>query len=165
MKRILSIAVMAAGIGAFVSCNNTANVEKEDTTAIVVTDPVTPVATTPTYTEGDVIKKDGKAHVYQNGNWVVLEKDVTLDNGVVVKKTGEVRNKEGKVVVLEEGAYVTKTGNFFDRTGAAIENAWDATKRGVENAADATKEGLRKAGDSISAGAQRVGDKINEAVK
>lgn len=161
MKKLLTIAAIAA---TFAACNNSANDENADT-LVVDQDTAAIVTTTPTYTEGDVIKRDGRAHVYTNGTWVVMDRDVTLDNGVVIKTDGKVVNKEGQEIVWEEGQYVTRTGAFFDRTGAAIENAWDATKRGVGNAAQATKEGLQTAGDSIAAGANRVGDRINEAVR
>lgn len=149
MRKLLTIAAIAA---TFAACNNAANDNDADT--LVVDHDTTTIATTPTYNEGDIIKRDGQAQVYTKGAWVALDNDVTLDNGVVVKRNGTVVTSEGKEVVWEEGQYVTKTGAFFDRTGAAIENAWDATKRGVSNAAD-----------SIAAGANRVGDRIEEAVR
>lgn len=160
MRKLLTIAAIAA---TFAACNNAANDNDADT--LVVDQDTTTIVTTPTYNEGDIIKRDGQAQVYKNGAWVALDNDVTLDNGVVVKRNGTVVTSEGKEVVWEEGQYVTRTGAFFDRTGAAIENAWDATKRGVSNAANATREGLEKAGDSIAAGANRVGDRIEEAVR
>lgn len=160
MKKLLTIAAIAA---TFAACNNAANENNADT--LVVNQDTAVIVSSPTYNEGDIIKRDGQAQVYTNGSWVALDNDITLDNGVVVKRNGTVVTSDGKEVVWEEGQYLTRTGAFFDRTGAAIENAWDATKRGISDAANATKEGLEKAGDSIAAGANRLGERVNEAIR
>jgi hypothetical protein len=172
MKRIFLIASVAF---AAVACNSTSgNAETSDDTVVISevdTLPVAPAA--PEFAEGDVIKKDGKLVVYTNGAWVPVEKDIVLDNGVTVKTSGEIVDKKGNKVVLEEGERVTKAGVFFDRAGAAIDNAWDATKRGVSNAADATGNAVEKAADAtkdaakdvgqaVKKGAQKVGDKAKE---
>lgn len=162
MKRIFGIALIAAA--SLAACNNDSKTSENADTTTVSADTTVSVAPTVTYSEGDVIMRDGKLMSYKNGDWVVVDKDVTLDNGTVVTTKGEVK-KDGKVVVLEDGYYVNRSGNFFDRTGAAIDNAWDATKKGVENAAEATKDGLQKAGDAIKSGAEKVGDKTKEVVE
>lgn len=177
MKKILSFALVLGVL----ACNNAANHSQTDDTTIVAN-----VDTAPTieYVEGDIIMADGKLMVYTNGQWEPVERDITLDNGVVVRTNGDIVNKDGEKIVLQEGTRVSKVGAFFDKTGAAIENAWDATKQGVSNAAEATgdalekgasatKEGVKTAaeatkekakdvGQAIKKGAQKVGDKATE---
>ncbi|MEO6818397.1 MAG: hypothetical protein ABI204_01620 [Ginsengibacter sp.] len=51
--------------------------------------------------------------------------------------------KDFKSVVLNDGEVVTRTGHFFDKTGAAIEDGWDATKRGIKKAGDAIGDAAR----------------------
>ncbi|AHF14402.1 DUF6799 domain-containing protein [Niabella soli] len=190
MKKILGLAVLAA---AFIACNSSetktgdATADSAGTPANVVVDS-TPAAPPPVqYTEGDIIKKDdGKVYVYTNGNWVVADKEIKLDNGTVIKPNGEVKNKEGKTIVLEDGEYVNRSGNFFDKTGAAVSNAWDKTKEGVSDAATATKKGVEKAadktgeaiekgvdatkdaahktGEAIKTGAKKVGEKTKDVI-
>ena len=71
----------------------------------------------------------------RNGAWVETNEDVKLDNGVTITKSGTVM-KDGKDVQLEEGVVINREGNFFDKAGQKIENAWDASKAGVEKAGD-----------------------------
>ena len=61
--------------------------------------------------------------------------------------------QDGKEIEVEDGVVINKDGDFFDRTGQAMENAWDDTKAGV-----------KKAGDEIEKGANKAGDKIEGAV-
>jgi len=184
MKKLLLAAAVAS---ITVACNNEANHAEANDSVVTTTTPVDTLPVTETfsdYKEGDVIKKDGQLVVYTNGAWVPVEKDLVLDNGVTVKQNGEIVDKKGRTIVLEDGERVTKTGLFFNRAGAAVEDAWDATKRGVTNAAeatgnavekgyDATKKGVEKAADAtketaedvgqaIKKGAQKVGDKAKE---
>jgi hypothetical protein len=91
--------------------------------------------------EGDVSYRDGKLMVWRNNEYVVADKDVTLDDGIIVKRNGEV-TRNGKVVRMEEGENLSRTGRFFDRTGQAIEDGWDATKRGVKKAANKVKDAV-----------------------
>ena len=83
--------------------------------------------------EGDVTFKDGKVMVWRNNEWKEADNDVTLDNGVVIKRNGEVVRGDD-VIVLEDGEIVDKTGRFFDKAGRAIENAWKDAKKGVKEA-------------------------------
>lgn len=152
MKKILGLVLVLA---IFVACKN--ETKTTETTAVE-----TP---TVTYTEGDVIKKDGKVQVYKDGSWAVVEQDVTLDNGVVIKTTGEVVAKDGKIITLEEGSFVNKAGNFFDKTGAAVENAWDATKEGLDKAADVTKDAVKDAANATAEGLDKAADATKDAVK
>lgn len=182
MKKLLLVAAVAS---IAVACNNEANqADANDSVAITPVDTLPVAETFSDYKEGDVIKKDGQLVVYTNGAWIPVENDLVLDNGVTVKKGGEIVDKSGRTIILEDGERVTKTGLFFNRAGAAVEDAWDATKRGVTNAAeatgnavekgyDATKKGVEKAADAtketaedvgqaIKKGARKVGDKANE---
>jgi hypothetical protein len=151
MKKIIAISFVAA---LFAACNNpeadTTNTEAVDT----VNTSTTNTTTTTTYSpaEGDVTYRNGRVMVWRNGDWVATDDDVTLDNGVVVYRNGEVK-KGDKVVVLKEGETVDRSGNFFDKTGAAIENAWDATK-----------EGAKKVGHAVEKGAQKVKEKAKKAI-
>jgi len=89
--------------------------------------------------EGDVTRKDGKVMVWRNGEWKEADNDVTLDNGVVVKRDGKVVRGEEEIV-LNDGEIVDKTGRFFDKAGHAIENAWKDAKEGVKEAGKEVKE-------------------------
>ena len=149
MKKLFLFAVIA---GSFVACNEPATEETVDTDTIVTE--VTETTTTYVAADGDVKKLDGVVMVYQNGEWVAAENDITLDNGVVITTTGEVKSTDGTIIILEEGGTVSKTGQFFDRTGQAIENAWNATK-----------EGVKDAGKAVGDAAGKAADKTEEAVK
>lgn len=186
MKKLLFLSIVAASLAA---CNNESKnaATATDGSVSVVLDS-TPVVSTPvvTYNEGDISRRDGKVVVYKNNDWVVIDKDYTLDNGIIITPAGNMKTKDGKTVVLEDGYHVTKAGRFFDKAGNAIENAWDATKGGVKTAAEATKDGaqkvaegtkeaaqktgeaiktgVQKTGEAIKTGAQKVGDKTKEVV-
>ena len=151
MNRIFVIAFAAAS---FTACNNTNTSSTDADTTITDTMATIPEATdtvtTITYipAEGDVIYKDSKVYVMKNGAWVEADNDVTLDNGVVVYKTGTVK-KDKKEIELKEGEVVNKAGNFFDKTGHAIANAWDDTKDAVGDAGRAVSKTAKKAGKEI----------------
>lgn len=150
MKKILTLAFVAVS---FVACNNdqaeTATVESTISTTTMDT---SSSVTAYTAVEGDVIYSGNKVRVMRNGQWVESNEDVTLDNGVVVYKNGRVKRNDVEVE-LHEGEMVNRAGNFFDRTGQAIENAWDATK-----------EGAKDAGKAIKNTAKKVGEKVDDAV-
>ena len=116
MKKILVVAAIAF----LASCNN----EKADTTTNETT------TTTKTYEpgEGDVSYRDGRLVVYRNNAWVDADADVTLDNGIVVRRTGRVV-KDNEEYELEEGVVVTKEGDFWDKAGNAIEEGWEGIKK------------------------------------
>lgn len=149
MKQMIVLALAAVS---FTSCGD----QKTTETTIVTSDSVTTdyadtasmmtnstTDNTVTYSpsEGDIAYKDGKVMVWKNNAYVVSEKDVTLDDGIVVKRNGNV-SRNGKVVRLEEGETMSRTGRFFDRTGKAIEDGWDATKRGVKKATNKLKDAV-----------------------
>jgi hypothetical protein len=167
MKKIIGLAFVAASLAA---CSDNqadnATLESGDTISspTVTTEPamdntgdtssVTTNSTTTTYTpaEGDVTYREKKVRVMRNSQWVDADKDVTLDNGTVVYRDGRVK-REDREIRLNEGEVVTRTGNFFDKTGRAIENAWDATK-----------DGAKKAGKAVGNAAEKVGEKAKKAV-
>ena len=136
-----------AGIAAFAyACND----QKTETTT-VQTDTTSnaaaaPVAYTPS--EGDVTYRNGKILVWKNNEWVETDRDVTLENGVVVHPNGHVA-KDRDTIVLEDGQVVNKTGRFFDKAGNAIDDAWDATKKGAKEAGNAVKKGANKVGEEV----------------
>lgn len=151
MKRILALALVTAGLYA---CTDTerdnATIEDRDEAPISSPAPTTTEAYTPA--EGDVTYRDKEVHVYRNGAWVETEDEVELDNGAVVYRDGRVV-RENKEVELEDGEVVNKTGNFFDRTGKAIEKGWEDVKQGA-----------KEMGKDIEKGANKVGNDIEGAV-
>lgn len=168
MKRILVFALAAA---TFTACDNKntseTTVTSSDSSAMssginsdtsTVTDGTTMISGDATTSnryvpaEGDVMYRDKKLMVWRNGAYVQAETDVTVDNGVVVRRNGEV-TRDGNTVVLEDGQVYSRTGRFFDKAGEAIEDGWDATKKGVN-----------KAGQAIKKGANKVGEEVKDAV-
>ncbi len=142
MKRFFLMAGLSVALFA---CNNdsaTVTVDKDSSDHAANTE------RTYTSSDGDVSYRDGKLVVWRNGAWVDSDEDVRLENGTVVRRNGEVE-RDGKVVVLEDGEVVDRTGNFFDRAGNAIENAWDKTKEGVKEAGKEVKEGAQKVGEEV----------------
>lgn len=162
MKKILLMAIVATS---FAACNNAETTDTTmtttDTTMNVDPMPGAEIATVYTAAEGDVMYTDGKTMVYTNGSWVAADKDVTIENGIIITKDGKVI-KDDKTVTLAEGEVVNKSGNFFNKAGNAIEDGWDATKHGVNEAADATKKGLQKAGEGIEKGVNKAGEGIEK---
>ncbi|HSN60218.1 MAG TPA: DUF6799 domain-containing protein, partial [Ferruginibacter sp.] len=116
MKRIFVFALAAT---TFVACNEQKSTDtttvNTDTAYVVPTEEATTTTTTTTYTpsEGDAMYRDGKVMVWTNGVYVPAEKDVTMDDGIVIKTNGQA-TRNGVVVKLEEGEAVTKTGRFFN---------------------------------------------------
>jgi len=170
MKKILSLAALAA---IFASCgnNDSAEVITTSDTEVAFSDSgkvsTVTTTTTTTYTaeDGDVMWKDGKLMVYKNGGWTVAEKDITLDDGTVISVKGNVTGKDGKMISIKEGESVKKTGQFFDKAGNAIANAWDATKEGVKDAGEAVKEGAKDAAHAVKEGAEDAGKAIKHGAK
>ncbi|MEO6681411.1 MAG: DUF6799 domain-containing protein [Ginsengibacter sp.] len=141
--------LMASVVALLASCDSTT-----DTDVSVDRDTIGPVATetvtTKTYTpaEGDVTYRNKTLLVWRGGEWVKSDKDVTLDNGVIVYQNGDVK-KDGKTVHLEDGEVVTSVGEFFDKTGKAISDAWDSTKKGVRKAGDAMEKAAKDIKESV----------------
>ena len=154
MKKILGLAIVSIAIFA---CNDnqspSINEDTRDTSAVIETPPPATATTETVYmpAEGDYTYKEHKVLVMKNGEWVEVNKEVKLDNGTVIEKNGTVK-RDGKEIKLEDGTVVNKEGNFFDKTGHAIDNAWEATK-----------DGVKKAGNEIEKGAKKVGDEVHDA--
>lgn len=160
MKRIFLLAF--AGI-TIVACNESTPAINEDTrdnSAVTETPAPAPTETVYVPGEGDVTYRDNKLHVMRNGAWVETDKEVTLENGVIISKNGKVV-KDGKNVQLEEGVVVNKEGNFFDKAGQKIENAWDDTKDGAKKAGNEIEKGADKAGDKIEQGTDKAKDAVD----
>ena len=133
-----------------------------------------------TYTaaDGDITKKDGVVMVHKNGSWVALDKEISLGNGITVSTSGEV-NKDGKLILLDDGGFINKAGDFFDKTGATISNVWDKAKdaaahisgnvtqeaakavdaiqQAAPKSVEAAKDGLQKGLDKVKEEAQKIG--------
>ena len=164
MKKII---LMASAACFLVSCDspkdaNTTNAITTDSNGVITQTTTTTRIYAPT--DGDVMMKDGKTMVWKDGAWIATTGNTTMTNGMVISSDGMVRQNTRSIKLLE-GEAVTKTGYFFDRAGAAIDNAWDATKRGVNKAADATGDALQDAGRAIGKGARKIGDKTDSIVK
>ena len=143
MKKLFVLAIASASI---IACNDdtqTKSINEDTRDNSTVTETPAPATTTTVYTpaDGDVTYRDHKVLVMRNGAWVETEKDVTLDNGVVVYKNGKVV-KDNDEIELKDGEVVNKEGNFFDKTGQAIENAWKDTKSGVKKAGNEVKDAV-----------------------
>lgn len=154
MKKIFLMASLVALLSA---CN-----DKTDENTVVTDDTLGPVTTTEapvtttetvavhkyTPTEGDVTYRNNQLMVWRGNDWVKVEKNVTMDNGVVVYQNGEVK-KEGKIVKLEDGEVVTSVGEFFNKTGDAINDAWNSTKKGVKKTGDAIDKAAKDIKESV----------------
>ena len=133
MKKLFVFAIIGASL---LSCNDTTETTTTtDTTNS--TDTTTHAAYAPS--EGDVSYRNGKLMVWRSNEWEEADDDVTLQNGVVVRRTGKVE-RDGKVVELEDGEVVDRSGRFFDKAGNAIEDAWDATKKGAKKVGEEVKD-------------------------
>lgn len=144
MKKFLTIALAAVTLAACENATDTASTEDTVTTTTTTTSDNAAYAPA----EGDVTRRDGKVMVMRNGEWVEADRDVELDNGVIVYKDGRVV-RDGNEVELEDGEVVNKTGDFFDRSGRAIENAWKDAKEGVKEAGRDVKDAVKDAGRKI----------------
>jgi len=142
MKKFLPIAIAAV----MAACNSSNTVTDEDT--VVTETPDTTIAVVYTPVDGDVIYRDSKVYVMRDGQWVEAKDDVTLDNGVVIYKTGKARKGDVEIE-LKDGEMVNKSGDFFDRTGKAIDNAWQDTKEAVKDAGEAVGKTAKKIGKEI----------------
>lgn len=98
--------------------------------------------------DGDVTYRENKVKVMRNGEWVDVDDEIELENGVVVMPNGRVRQQD-KEIELEDGEIVNRTGNFFDRSGRAVEDAWNATKDGAKEAGRAVGNAAEKAGEKL----------------
>lgn len=147
MKKIFVLALAGATL---IACNEGAPSINEDTRDNSAVTETPPPATDAVYMpgEGDVTYRDSKLHVMTNGAWVEAKEDVKFDNGTTITKSGEVR-KDGKDMQLEDGVVINREGNFFDKAGQKIENAWDATKDGAKKAGNEIEKGAEKAGDAV----------------
>lgn len=150
MKRFLALAIAASTLYACGDAqNDNAAVDDRDEAPISSPAPETEVYTP---AEGDVTFRDNKLRVWRENEWKDADDDVTLDNGAVVFRDGRVK-KDDKEIELEDGEVVNKTGDFFDRTGHAIEKGWNDVKAGA-----------KEMGKDIEKGAEKAGDKIEGAV-
>ena len=145
MKKIIVMALAAFSLAA---CDDADKASVETTSDTTQNTTATTTTTTYTPVEGDVKYEGKKVMVLRNGSWVEADADVKLDNGVTVYRNGRVERGDYEVV-LEDGEVVNRSGDFFDRTGNAIESVWDATKSGVGAAGRAVKKGVSKVGDKI----------------
>ena len=144
MKKMFALAIVAASLTA---CNDSST-DKVSVDADTTSTSTMTTTTTTQYTpsDGDVSYRNGKVVVWKNNDWVDADEDVTLNNGVIVRKNGEVK-KDNDVVVLKDGEVVDKSGNFFDKAGNAIDDAWDATKKGAKKAGEAVEGAAKKVGE------------------
>lgn len=163
MKKLVLVFALAAG---FAACNT-----NSEETADVATNDSTLVEGY-TANEGDYKMEAGKVVVFQNGAWTPVEADVTLENGVILTPTGEIKNTDGTTTTLTEGGFLSKAGQALDATGAAISNvatdvvdgAKDAVNSTVEGAKDATNATVEGAKDAVNATKEGAKDAVN-AVK
>lgn len=60
-----------------------------------------------------IMMKDGKVWVQQDGKVSELEKDLTLENGTVVKTDGTVTAKDGESMTLKNGDAINMKGKVL----------------------------------------------------
>ena len=137
MKKLFVLSIIGATV--LVSCNSENKETTSTTTNSDTTENAAAATTTYVAAEGDVTYRNGKVMVWRNNDWVETVEDVTLYDGVVVRRNGEVKRGDD-IVKLEEGESVDRSGRFFDKAGNAIEDAWDATKKGVKKAGEEVKD-------------------------
>jgi hypothetical protein len=130
MNKILVTAVLVL----LLSC-------KDDKKGTSTTGTETTTTTTYSASEGDVSYRGGKLMVYRNNSWVDADDDVTVNNGIVVRRTGRVF-KDNEEYELEDGVVVTKTGEFFDKAGNVIKDGWEGVKRAFRNVKAEVKDAL-----------------------
>src|SRR6185437_2259154 len=160
MKRIFLIAGIAA---LFAACNNSGTADSNMSDSVDTTMPMATTATT-IYTpaEGDVIYKNGHLMVYKGTDWADADGNITLDNGIVVYKNGDVK-KDDNTIRLDDGEVVTHSGNFFDKTGHAIKDAWNSTKGAVGKAGEAVGNGVSDAGKAVGNAVGDAGKTVGKA--
>jgi len=156
MKTVLIISAMAIGMVACSDQKSTETTVSSDTVSAMTAPETNMMNSSDTATsvmssayapaEGDVSYRNGQVMVWRNGAYVVADKDVELNNGIVVYRNGEVKQKDKKVK-LEEGESIDRDGNFFNKAGEALEDGWDATKKGVKKAGQAIKKAGQKVGE------------------
>lgn len=154
MKQTIILA--CATVIVMASCNNSTDTTSTTTdTTVTTTEPNSTTTTTSTNTsaayspgEGDVSYRNRKVVVYRNGTWVESEKDVTLDDGTIIRKNGRVV-RNGEEVELEDGGTVDKSGRFFDKAGNMIEDGWEGVKKGAKEVGQATEKGFNKAKEEV----------------
>jgi len=161
MKKVILICAVAASLAA---CKNTAETKATDITNDPMSNTTPPVSSPYTVTEGDIMRKGGVVVVYENGQWVPVTGEIILADGTVVTQRGEVK-KEGRMVILDEGYTLSRTGAFFDKAGAAVEHAWDVTKDATKEAAQDIKDGTKKAVDNTKEAIRDVRDKIRDTTR
>ena len=174
MKKVI---VAVAAVAFFTACNgdktdsttvttdtSVASMNSMADTMVVPADHTTTVSTVAYVpAEGDVTYRNGKVMVYKNNDYVVVDNDVTLDDGIVVRRNGEVV-RDGKIVRLEEGESVSRVGRWFNKAGEGMEDAWDGVKKGATKAAEGVKKGATKAAEGVKKAGQKVGEEVKEAV-
>ena len=156
MKHTIILACATAVVLA--SCNSSTDTTSRTTdTTVTSTDPGVNSTTTTTSTntstayspgEGDVSYHNRKVMVYRNGNWVESDKDVTLDDGTVIRRNGYVV-RNGEEVKLEDGGTVDKSGRFFDKAGNMVQDGWEGVKKGAKEVGHATEKGFNKAKEEV----------------
>lgn len=138
----------------FVACSGRNDTDAgERTTTTTTSTTTTDERSVYTPTEGDVTVREGKVMVMRNGNWIEADQDVRLENDVIVVTRERKVRRDNVEVDLNEGEVVNRSGNFFDRSGRAIENAWAETKQGA-----------REAGREVKEAANEVGKEAEDAV-
>lgn len=150
MKKIIAAGMVCLAFTACTNSTKTNEVIATDTSATVMEPKGDAVVTTVVYTpaEGDVIYRDGKVMVWHSNAYVVTNKDVKLDNGLVVKPNGDVV-REDETVTLDDGEAVSATGRFFNKAGNVIEDGWKGAKKGVKKAGEGIKKAAKETGEAV----------------
>ncbi len=150
MKKIIVIAMATITFSACSENKRTDTTTEISDTAAVITTEKPDIVTRNTYVpaDGDVTYRNGKLMVWRNGRYIESDNDITMDDRTVIRRNGEA-TREGKVIKLEDGETVNRSGRWYNKAGEGIDDAWDATKKGVNKAAGAVKKAGEKVGEGI----------------
>lgn len=67
-----------------------------------------------------VLMRNGSLLIMQDGQWVPLKMQLTLDNGDQIQMNGEVIRKDGSKIKLQEGMMIDKEGVILDKDGNKV---------------------------------------------
>jgi hypothetical protein len=129
MKKLLLIAAIACFTYACNDGSKSSTTTADTATAApAVTPPATDTSTastTQTLKDGVMTLKDGKMMILKDGAWVAMDAPVTCTNGRKVDINGEV-SKGDKKRKLEEGMMIDKDGQIRDKNGKLVDTSgWD----------------------------------------
>ncbi len=87
------------------------DINKNDNLKHSPTGGAAPMPTDKKVSNGIVMKK-GKAVMIKNGSSSMIERDMTLSDGTMIKMNGSISRKDGTAVIIKEGEYMDMDGKI-----------------------------------------------------